>query len=102
VLIKSHVLYFARWACNVNVAIIFCSSSARASFACASGLQFSYISPEISVWLPVIGIYMELLLIISLDFIFHGSSDTQWCFWDFLGRADVCAGATPHSQRSEI
>jgi hypothetical protein len=49
VLIKSHVLYFARWACNVNVAIIFCSSSTRASFFGASCLELVSLSPELLV-----------------------------------------------------
>jgi hypothetical protein len=53
VLIKSHVLYFARWACNVNVLIFVCSSSARASFVSVSIIQFLSLSPEFFVRRPV-------------------------------------------------
>jgi hypothetical protein len=49
VLTKSHVLYFARWACSANVAIFCCSSSARASFAGVSCLELVYQSPELVV-----------------------------------------------------
>jgi hypothetical protein len=53
VLIKSHVLYFARWAYNVNVLIFVCSSSARASFVSVSIIHFLSLSPEFFVRRPV-------------------------------------------------
>jgi hypothetical protein len=53
VLMKSHVLYFARWAYNVNVLIFVCSSSARASFVSVSIVQFISLSPEFFVRRPV-------------------------------------------------
>jgi hypothetical protein len=56
VLIKSHVLYFLRWVCNVKVDIFLCSSSARASFVCVSCFQLAYLSPLLSVRQPVIDI----------------------------------------------
>jgi hypothetical protein len=53
VLIKSHVLYFARWACNVNVVIFLCWSSARASFVSVSCLQLGLLASESMVRRPV-------------------------------------------------
>jgi len=55
-LIKSHVLYFARWACDVNM-VIFFSSSARASFAGVSCVQLAYVFPAFFVRRPVANIF---------------------------------------------
>jgi len=58
VLITSHVLYFARWACNAHVAIFLCSSSARASFVCISCLQLAHLALMFKVGRPVADIYL--------------------------------------------
>jgi hypothetical protein len=96
VLIQSHVLYFARWAFNVNVLIFFCSSSVRASFVGVYCLQFGLLSPALVVRRPVANICSQRLLIISVEFRLYRSSDIRWCSSNFIEHAAVCTGTTPH------
>jgi hypothetical protein len=96
VLIQSHVLYFARWACNVNVIIFSCSNSARASFAGVSCLELISLAPAFLVRWPVTDICLYTRLIISVDFEFYWSYHIWWCSHGFIVRADVCVGTTPH------
>jgi hypothetical protein len=102
VLIKSHVLYFARWACNWECGYLFCSNSARASFACVSCMNLILLSPVLLVRRPVADICLYPRLIISVESKFYWSSDIRRCSSNFIGGADVCVGTTPHSWYSRI
>jgi len=103
VLIQTHVSYFARWAHNVNVVLLF-----RWIFACASYLAIScfYIglfSPTLSeVGQFVTDLYMWLWFIISAGHIFPKHSVLSWSRSDIRGHANGCAGTTPDPRCSRI
>ncbi|KAG1798238.1 uncharacterized protein HD556DRAFT_1440578 [Suillus plorans] len=70
VLIQSHVLYFARRACNVNAVILFCSSSAHISVLGVSCLQLAAFSPKIrdshSIGAQILEGALEILLFMQM------------------------------------
>jgi hypothetical protein len=79
-----------------NTGYLFCSNSARASFAGVSCLQLIFLSPKLMVRRPVADICLYPWLIMSVEFRFYWNSDTSWWSSGFIGRADVCVGTTPH------
>jgi hypothetical protein len=98
VLIKTHVLYFARWVHTVNIAPI--SAQGHASFVAVS--CFSLVidsSPTLSA--VCAGPCMWPWFITSIGK-FPGQSDLWWVSSAFAGRTVVCAGTTPDPWRSRI
>jgi hypothetical protein len=96
VLVQSHVSFFARWAHNVSVVLLFRWNFACASFLAISCFEIGLFSPALSeVCQSVTDPYMRPWFIISIGNVFPTYSDLSWSRSDIPGRAVVCTRTTP-------
>lgn len=96
VLMRTHVVYFARCVCNLNVVNFLFWSFVHASFVAVSCLDLGLLFPSLLVC-P----FMSLTLWWSVFITFtgltcRGISDLFWHSSNSLGHATVCARTTPH------
>jgi len=76
ILMQTHVSYFARWAHNVNVVLLFRWHSVRASFLVISCFKIFLFSPTRSaVCRSLTDLYVRPWSIISIGQVFTGYSD---------------------------
>lgn len=104
VLIKSHVLYFARLAHILNGVIFRRWSCVCASFLVVSCFQIGYLSPAIMVRRSVtdLRVTTELTFIIFIGLNYRGHWDLWRCSPNFFARTDVYTGTAPHNRCSNI
>jgi len=103
VLMQTHVSYFARWAHNVNVVLLFRWNFACASYLAISCFEIGLFSPTFSeVCQSVTDLYMWPWFIVSIARIFPRHSDLWWSLRDIPARAVVCVGTTPDPRCSRI
>lgn len=105
VLMKSHIVYFARWVYdhNANESIFSRWSFAYASFVAVSAPLFGYLSPMVStVCWSLIDLYMRARFIIFIGFICSGNSNLSWSSSNICTYTIIRAGTTPDSWCSRI
>jgi hypothetical protein len=95
-LMKSHVLYFARWADVVNIVTFFRWSFGHASSVAATCLEIGYVSPTISmVCQSFTYSCTRPWVIIFIESNFPRNSDLCWVSEDFHSRAVIRIRTTP-------
>lgn len=105
VLIKSHLVYFARWVQDHKANEILFSrwNFAHTSFLAVSCFSLSYLFPMIqTVCRSLIYFCVWAWLIILIGPIFPESSDISWRSSNFCAWAIFCARTTPNPWRSRV